>query len=219
MPLIFNNNSEKLANFLRFLMPEVNKPAIINITPWPIAKRNNIIIAAKRFFPIAAKVIMPANIGVEHGVPARANATPNKIGYTNSELVLFVGIALIITGISKSNKFVNFNPITKSNEAITRVKYAPKAEAKTLPVTAQIIPIIVKTIAVPKIKKQSWTNVLNGVSLEYPPTYPTISGNIASEQGEIEARIPPKNDAKNIKAQTPTLFVPEEKICTKLSIN
>ena len=89
--------SEKFANFLRFLTPDVNKPAIINITPWPTAKRNNIAIAAKRFFPIAANAIMPARIGVEQGVPARANATPSKIGYTNREFVLFVGIAFIET--------------------------------------------------------------------------------------------------------------------------
>ena len=60
-------------------------------------------------------------------------------------------------------------------------------------------------------------NVLNGVSLEYPPTYPIIKGNMASEQGDIEAIIPPKKDAISIKYQA--LEFVSEKTCTKLSMN
>lgn len=200
-------------------MLEVNNPAIIRIKPCPNANKNSIKTAAIRFLPIAANAIIPARIGVEHGVPASAKTIPNNTGYKNSEFVEFTGMVLIIIGKSKSKIPVIFKPITINNDAIISVKYPPKADAKTLPVTAQIIPITENTIAVPNIKKQSWMNVLRGVSLEYPPTYPIISGSIASEQGEIEAIKPPANDAKNISIQTCGLEVPAEKICTKLSID
>ena len=107
----------------------------------------------------------------------------------------------IITGISKSNIPVILSPITIKSDAITIVKYPPKKDAKTLPVIAHITPMIVKTTAVPKIKKLSCINVLKGVSFEHPPTYPIISGSIAREQGEIEAIIPPANAVENIKSQ------------------
>lgn len=138
--------------------------------PCPSANKNNIIIASDKFLPIAAKAIIPASIGVEQGVPARAKVIPNKIGYKNIEFVEFVGIDLIIVGVSKSNISKSFNPITNNNDAINNVKYAPKAVANTLPVNAQIIPIIVNTIAVPSIKQHSCKKVLYGVSFEYPPT-------------------------------------------------
>ena len=130
-------------------------PAIIKINPCPKANKNSINIAAKRFLPIAANAIIPANIGVEQGVPASAKTIPKSIGYKNSEFVEFTGIALIITGISKSNKPVILSPITIKSDAIISVKYPPSAEANTLPVTAQIIPIIENTIAVPHIKKHN----------------------------------------------------------------
>ena len=57
-------------------------------------------------------------------------------------MVLFTGIALIITGISNSKTSVSLSPITRSNDAIIKVKYPPSVDAKTLPVTAHIIPII-----------------------------------------------------------------------------
>ena len=127
-------------------------------------------IANERFLPIAANAIIPANIGVEQGVPARANVIPNKTGYKKIEFVVLVGMAFIIVGVSKSKTPTNFKPITKSKEAIINVKYPPKTEAKTLPVIAHIIPIRVKTIAVPNIKLHNCTKVLNGDYLEYPPT-------------------------------------------------
>ena len=79
-PLNFTILFPIFEKFFRFLMPDVNIPAIISISPCPSANKNSIITAAGRFFPIAAKTIMPAKIGVEHGVPARANAIPNNIG-------------------------------------------------------------------------------------------------------------------------------------------
>lgn len=156
----------KLDRARRFFKLDVNNPATINITPWPIANKNNIIIASNRFLPIAAKAIMPANIGVEQGVPTSANVIPSNIGYKNIELVELFGMFLIITGNSKSRMFKSFNPIINSMDAIISVKYPPRADAKTFPVKAQAIPIIVNTIAVPKIKQHSCKNVLNGDSFE-----------------------------------------------------
>lgn len=62
---------------------------------------------------------------------------------------LLGGISLIRTGNSKSNTPVSFKPITRIIPAIKIPKYPPAKDMKTLPVTAQIIPIIEKTIAIP----------------------------------------------------------------------
>lgn len=69
---------------------------------------------------------------------------------------------------------------------------------KTLPVTAQITPIVAKTSEDPKTKNNICNNVLAGVPCEYPPTYPMIIGNIASEHGDTEAKRPPRNDTASI---------------------
>ena len=95
---------------------------------------------------------------------------PRSIGYKNTEFVVFLGMAFIIVGVSKSRISKSFNPMTNKSDATIKVKYPPIAEAKTLPVRAQTTPITVNTIAVPKIKQQSCKNVLKGVSFEYPPT-------------------------------------------------
>ena len=71
-PLKYVKYSVKHAMRFKFFIPEVNKPAKINITPWPNANKNNINIAAKGLFPIAANAIIPARKGVEHGVPISA---------------------------------------------------------------------------------------------------------------------------------------------------
>ena len=72
--------SVTLANFFKFFNPEANKPAAKSINPWPNANKNNIKTATGKFLPIAAKTMIPANIGVEQGVPAKANAMPSKKG-------------------------------------------------------------------------------------------------------------------------------------------
>lgn len=136
-------------------MPDVNSPARMRIIPWPRANMNNSNTANVRFFPIAAKAMIPARIGVEHGVPARAKVMPRRVGYIINDELLLDGIDFTITGISKSSISKSFNPITSNNEAIMRVKYPPRAEAKTLPVIAQIIPITLNTMAVPNIKKHN----------------------------------------------------------------
>ena len=64
-----------------FFRVEVNNPARIRIIPCPRANRNNIKTASYIFFPIAAKAIIPAKIGVEQGVPARAKVIPKRRGY------------------------------------------------------------------------------------------------------------------------------------------
>ena len=78
----------------------------------------------------------------------------------------FFGISLIITGSSKSNTPISFKPITIMIPARNIPKYPPANEIKTLPVIAQIIPIIENTIAVPNTKNNNCTNVLSGFSLE-----------------------------------------------------
>ena len=122
IPLNFSNHSVNDDNALKFFNPEVNKPASINITPCPNAKRKSIKIAKVKFFPIAAKAIIPARIGVEHGVPARAKVIPRSIGYKNRELVEFVGMDFIIVGVSNSRIFNSFSPIINNKDAINTVK-------------------------------------------------------------------------------------------------
>ena len=105
-----------------FFIPEVNNPANTRIKPCPKANRNSINIANERFLPIAANAIIPAKIGVEHGVPASAKVIPKSMGYKKIEFVVFVGIDFIIVGVSKSNIPRSFNPMTRSNDAINNVK-------------------------------------------------------------------------------------------------
>ena len=105
------------------------------------------------------------------------------------------GISFINIGMLKSIIPKSFKPIIIIIDARINVKY--KFDTNTLPVNAQIIPIIEKTIAVPITKNSIWTKVLNGFSSEYPPTYPIIIGSIEREQGDTEAINPPKKDIKN----------------------
>lgn len=89
-----------------------------------------------------------------------------------------------------------FKPIIKINDAKNKVQYAPPIEEKTLPLKAQNIPIALKTKLKPKTKERSCKNVLSLLVSPYPPTYPIIKGKTPIEQGEIEARTPPKNEIK-----------------------
>ena len=197
-PLIFKIISEYAEIAFTCFNPVVKSPAITRIIPCPNENKNSINIASNKLLPIAVNAIMPAKIGVEQGVPARAKSIPIKIGYKNNELLLFIGKVFTKVGNSKSKTPNSFNPITISKDAMINVKYIPNIGAKTLPVKAHITPIIVNTIAVPRIKEDSWINVRFGVFLEYPPTYPIINGSIAKEHGEIDATTPPKKDIKSI---------------------
>ena len=59
----------------------MRNPARINITPWPRANKNSINMACGKLAESDANAIIPANIGVEHGVPASANTQPKISGY------------------------------------------------------------------------------------------------------------------------------------------
>lgn len=145
-----------------------------------------------------ANAIIPAKIGVEHGVPASAKTAPIKIGYKTMFLPELCGISFISTGKLKSSNPMMFKPITISKDANNKIKYVGAKETKTLPVTAQRTPIVAKTREDPKTKNTICNNVLSGVPSEYPPTYPIIIGSIAKEHGDTDAKSPPKKDTASI---------------------
>ena len=166
--------------------------------------KNSITTDCARLAESDANAIIAARIGVEHGVPARANTAPRSIGYKNTFRPLLCGISFIITGRSKSKIPTSFNPITSTRDARTSPKYPPANDTKTFPVNAQIIPITENTIAVPNTKNNICKNVFPlDLSFEYPPIYPTIKGIIAREQGDIDATTPPKNDNQNNNGRLP----------------
>lgn len=145
-------------------------------------------------FVIEAKLIIPANIGVEHGVPPSAKTAPNNIGYKYFELLGFDGILFIIVGRLISSIPIKFKPIAKITDAIMIIKYPPASDMNTCPVKAQITPIILNTIDEPIMNDSSCKKVFKLSLSPYPPIYPITIGNIASEHGEIDANKPPKND-------------------------
>ena len=72
-----------------------------------------------------------------------------------------------------------------------KTQYGPSIEAKTLPVSAHIIPIIVSTTESPKTKDKSpmkfFKFAFESVSSPYPPTYAAIIGKIPREHGLKDA--------------------------------
>ena len=64
-------------------MKDVNTPARTTITPCPKEKNRSISPARAIFLLNAAKLIIPANIGVEQGLTANAKSIPTKKGYKN----------------------------------------------------------------------------------------------------------------------------------------
>ena len=122
------------------------------------------------FFDNVAKPIIPAKIGVEQGLEAKANKEPIKNGYKNRLLEFPFGNFLTIGEKLKSKIPIKFKPIIKIKEAKKSMKQFPPKDAKTLPVKAQIIPIIDKTKAKPKTKEDNCKNVLNLSLSPYPPT-------------------------------------------------
>ena len=196
MPEIFIKISEIFAMFLTPLRNVVNNPAKIIIIPCPIENKNSISAASAKFLDNTAKLIIPASIGVEQGLDESAKIIPIKTGYKNRLAPSFLGIFLIMGEKLMSMTPNKLSPKIRIKEAKNSIKYAPPNDEKTLPVTAQIIPIIVKTSPKPNTKKHNCINVFNLLLSEYPPTYPTIRGKTPKEQGEIDARTPPKNDIK-----------------------
>ena len=80
MPLAFVRISVKRAKDLRFLRKEVKIPAKTMIVPCPSENRNNINAEYAIFADKEAVAMIPARIGVEHGVVARAKTAPSNIG-------------------------------------------------------------------------------------------------------------------------------------------
>lgn len=79
-PEIFIRISETLEKLRTPFKKEVKTPASITITPWPKEKQRSIKPANKRFLLNAAKPIIPASIGVEQGLAAKANRIPTIKG-------------------------------------------------------------------------------------------------------------------------------------------
>ena len=65
-----------LAKDERFFKTDVNKPATSIIMPCPKENKNNITAAYAIFADIDAAAIIPAKIGVEQGVVAKAKTKP-----------------------------------------------------------------------------------------------------------------------------------------------
>ena len=82
-PENFIKNSEILEKFLTPFINEVKTPAKITITPCPSENNKSINPARAILLLNAAKLIIPAKIGVEQGLTAKANKTPTKKGYKN----------------------------------------------------------------------------------------------------------------------------------------
>lgn len=74
------NISDIEEKFFNPFKNEVKTPANITITPCPKEKHNNIKEAVRMFFVSVAKLIIPAKIGVEQGLEAKANKVPTKKG-------------------------------------------------------------------------------------------------------------------------------------------
>lgn len=121
-PEILSKISPNLENLLAFFKNEAESPTSTMITPCPNAKRNNINAAYGIFLESTAKLIMPAKIGVEHGVVASAKSAPIKSGYKNRLLPFDFGIFFTITGIGSSSTPSKFKPITKIKDEINKTK-------------------------------------------------------------------------------------------------
>lgn len=169
-PLNFNKISDIYAKLLSPFKLEVKTPAITRIRPCPSENMNSINTADKIFVDMEAKAIIPANIGVEQGVPASAKTAPIKIGYKTTFFPELCGICLMITGRLKSSTPSILSPITINSDASNKIKYIGANEIKTFPVTAQITPIVAKTSDDPKTKNNICKNVFAGLPSEYPPT-------------------------------------------------
>ena len=80
IPENFIKISEIWAVFFNPFKNDVKTPANITITPCPNEKQNNIKEDKIIFFVNVAKLIIPAKMGVEQGLDAKANKIPIKNG-------------------------------------------------------------------------------------------------------------------------------------------
>ena len=103
-------------------MKLANKPAKTTITPCPREKNKSIKPARNILFDKVAKPIIPANIGVEQGLEAKANNEPTKNGYKNRLVELPFGIFLTIGAILSSTKPNEFKPKINIKEATNKTQ-------------------------------------------------------------------------------------------------
>ena len=139
-----------------FFKTDVNNPAIRIIMPWPIENKNNINAAYAMFAVNDAVAMIPAKIGVEQGVVAKANTKPKINGY-----VIELCFSLLGNFLTRTGKFISiiptrFKPKIKINDVKIKTKYVLFPAPKTWPVRAAITPTIVSVIAKPKIKNIIW---------------------------------------------------------------
>ena len=113
---------ETLEKFLTPFKNEVKTPAKITTTPCPIENKNNIKAAKTMLFVNVAKLIIPAKIGVEQGLEAKAKRTPIIKGYTNKLAPLFCGNFLTTGAKLSSIKPKRFKPKTSIKEAKNNIQ-------------------------------------------------------------------------------------------------
>lgn len=186
-----------MAKTLVCLSEDVNSANIITIKHCPIAKQNSNPIENKILLDIVANAIMLANIGDEQGLEAKAKNVPTKKGKTNILPVLFCGIFFTIAGKCSSKIPTKFNPNINMTDANSKITTGDAKFVNARPVIAQMTPIILSTIDKPMENDNICKNNFLLFSLEYPPTYPIIKGNIPKLQGDKEAKIPAKNATTN----------------------
>ena len=169
-PLIFILIAVYFMIFCEFFNSDVNNPAMIIITHWPIAKLNNKSIEKIIFVDIVATVIMLARIGVEQGLEAMAKIVPTKNGITKTLPFLFCGIFFIKLGVGNSIISNKLKPKIIKIEAISKITIGDAILEKTFPVIAQKTPMILNTVESPIEKDISCNNNFLWWFLEYPPT-------------------------------------------------
>ena len=169
---------------------DVNIAIRMIIMHCPSAKANKSPIENIMLLDTVASAIILASSGDEHGLAARAKTAPTKNGRKNVPPAVFCGIFLMIAGKCKSSAPTRFNPNISIIDANIRIATGEATDINALPVNAHITPIRLNTQDNPKEKDIIWINSFLFFSLEYPPTYPIIRGNIPRLQGDSEAIIP-----------------------------
>lgn len=120
------------------------------ITHCPSANENSSKTEKIMLEDIAAVAITVESIGVEHGLETNAKKVPVKKGITNKLPELFLGMFFIGAGIGIVMTSKRLKPIIKSMEANIKITAGEAKFVNIFPVTAQITPIMLKTIESPK---------------------------------------------------------------------
>ena len=109
--------SVNLAKDLRFLRKDVKIPAKTIIVPCPSENKNNISAEYAMLADKEAVAMIPARMGVEQGVVARAKTAPSSIGYVYVLCFVFCGKLFTSTGKFMSITPTRFSPKMKISEA------------------------------------------------------------------------------------------------------